>query len=317
MAKLRFITLDVFTDTRFSGNPLAVVFTESDKKLTPAQKLLIAREFNLSETVFVHPSGTDGTIPIDIYITDAEIPFAGHPTIGTGYYALTHLYPTQDVLTLKTKAGLIPVSRTSEGVSLEVPTDFRIHSPFPTTALRNHLSSRLSSSDYHDPHDDKCPVVSIVKGMTFILVRLASPESLSKLSGFPVDLISLPKGWLGEWEGLVGLYAYYLPGAGSIVDTNHVQARMFQGFLEDPATGSAASALSGYLATSLAAVVPASQTPDSKHTGRFEIVQGVDMGRKSTIHTQVILQPGNLEMQQITLKGRAVEVMEGAIDVDL
>lgn len=110
--ELSFATLDVFTSTRFEGNPLAVVRVPAALRgaVTSARKQAVAREFNLSETVFLHePVNGDAAaatvLEIDIFTVDQELPFAGHPTIGTSVLARHHFYPA--VETLLTKSGPI------------------------------------------------------------------------------------------------------------------------------------------------------------------------------------------------------------------
>lgn len=110
--ELSFTTLDVFTRTRFEGNPLAVVRVPAALRdaLTPERKQAVAREFNLSETVFLHePADSDEAtttvLEIDIFTVDQELPFAGHPAIGTAVLARHHLYPAVD--TLLTRSGPI------------------------------------------------------------------------------------------------------------------------------------------------------------------------------------------------------------------
>lgn len=89
--ELDFITIDVFTQTKYQGNPLAIVKVPSTITLTQEQKQSIAREFNLSETTFLHEQPTEKlSWKVDIFMTTAELPFAGHPTIGTACYALGH-----------------------------------------------------------------------------------------------------------------------------------------------------------------------------------------------------------------------------------
>ena len=89
--QLDFITVDVFTQTKYEGNPLAIVKVPSTTTLTQEQKQSIAREFNLSETTFLHEQPTEKlSWKVDIFMTTAELPFAGHPTIGTACYALSH-----------------------------------------------------------------------------------------------------------------------------------------------------------------------------------------------------------------------------------
>lgn len=85
---LSFNTLDVFTNARYSGNPLAIVHVPAGLDLSQTRKQAIAREFNLSETVFLHPAvpGSPNVFPVDIFTADEELPFAGHPTVGSGWF---------------------------------------------------------------------------------------------------------------------------------------------------------------------------------------------------------------------------------------
>ncbi|MFD1809466.1 PhzF family phenazine biosynthesis protein [Gemmobacter lanyuensis] len=114
---LAFHTLDVFTDTAFTGNPLAVVLGAD--ALTTAQMQIIAREFNLSETIFVQAPAQPGhRARVRIFLPGAEIPFAGHPTLGCAILLAEEDHPAGDfdtVLVLEEEAGLVPVRVTRRG----------------------------------------------------------------------------------------------------------------------------------------------------------------------------------------------------------
>ncbi|KAG6816421.1 hypothetical protein H0H87_006158 [Tephrocybe sp. NHM501043] len=290
--KLQFVQLDVFTTTRFLGNPLAIVHIPVGTEPSQAQKQRIAAEFNLSETVFLHePSDLNAPITIDIFTTTEELPFAGHPTIGSGWYLLSQA-PEKISVTLKTKAGTIPVIRDGARVKLQVPIDFKIHSPIHNPEYISALQPQLQSADYVNGDDGKQALASIVKGMTFVLLELTSVDALGRLQKYPTRL-DVP--FLGEWAGFVGVYAFAL-GSDGVVRT-----RMFDGALEDPATGSAASTLAGWLAT---------KRGHGKH--RIEIVQGVEMGRRSEISVDVEIGVDG-EVKRIDLGGEAVQVMEGLV----
>ncbi|KAF8066645.1 hypothetical protein FPV67DRAFT_1199758 [Lyophyllum atratum] len=292
--KLRFVQLDVFTTTRFLGNPLAIVHLPEKVELSQVQKQRIAAEFNLSETVFLHESSeSDAPTTIDIFTTTEELPFAGHPTIGSGWYLLSQS-PGKDTVTLRTKAGDIPVVRNGERVVLQVPIDFKVQDPFSQLSLKA-LQPRLGDADYVNGRGGAEAMVSIVKGMTFVLLQLASEEALAAMQPYPSRFITAS---LGEWAGFVGVYAFFERGDGV------VRTRMFDGTLEDPATGSAAATLGGWLGK-------------RRGEGRWkiEIVQGVEMGRKSEIWVEVVV-GGDGEVERIDLGGAAVDVMEGWIQVD-
>ncbi|KAJ7444538.1 hypothetical protein B0H11DRAFT_2341933 [Mycena galericulata] len=283
-AALRFTKLDVFTSTPFVGNPLAIVHVPSTVRLAQTEKQLIAREFNLSETVFHHEQDTiDSATPvvIDIFTTTEELPFAGHPTVGSGFYLLSRA-PHLDSVILRTKAGDIPVTRTPGGARLQVPIDFKIHASLSISAVKAAQAC-----------------ASIVKGMTFLLVAVASEDALARMQPYPTRLtIPDAPAVLGEWgRGFAGIYVFYER------DDGVVRTRMFDGVLEDPATGSAASTLGGWIAV---------RRGPGVHT--IEIVQGVEMGRRSEIKVVVDVGADGV-IKSMVLEGAAVKVMEGVLDV--
>ncbi|KAK7049908.1 hypothetical protein VNI00_005338 [Paramarasmius palmivorus] len=303
--KLNYALYDVFTSTRFLGNPLAIVSVPTSANLTQEQKQLIAREFNLSETTFVHDSQDNGSsFRTDIFTPHEELPFAGHPTVGTGFHLLSTIQSARNDVTLNIKAGSTPVHRLSEpdrGVKLQIPVDFKIHPSFSQVDVKQ-FQPKLSPSDYI--HGDGAePIVSIVKGMNFFLVELASVDALSRMNTYGAD-IHVPTSHLGAWARVTGdtenmfVYAFVQTSEGK------VRARMFgwPGF-EDPATGSAACTLGGYLAS-------------KKGAGkwRFEVTQGVEMGRKSEIMVFAQIDEGG-KVEKIELAGEAVKVMEGILEV--
>lgn len=300
--RFNFRIIDVFTNTRFIGNPLAIVHVPvtGSANLTQDRKQLVAREFNLSETVFMHDNPPDAApdtpVKIDIFTTEEELPFAGHPTVGSSWYLLSKAGGGRQRkgVTLRTKAGDIPaIPQDSGRVRLRVPIDFKEHGPIQLPWLKS-AQPDLSATDYAEGSDGKEPVASIVKGMNFVLLKLNSEDALKRLKGV-TQRIEVP--WLGEWQGLVGLYAFY-EGEGGLVRT-----RMFMDTVEDPATGSAASTLAAWL---------------GKRKGpgkwKFEIVQGVEMGRRSDIEVQVEVGRDG-EVAKVELGGEAVQVMEGVITV--
>ena len=304
--KLKFYQLDVFTTTTYKGNPLAIVHLPPGRDLEPERKLCIAQEFNLSETVFLHENDGDRDhMNIDIYTTSEELPFAGHPTIGSGWHLLNNVRPGISQTTLLTKAGSIPVVpllTNRQGlakVKLRVPVDFKVHAPYAHPTIKKD-QTRLNPDDYVNGLDGAEAVVSIVKGMTFLLVQVKSTDALARLGSF-AQRITIPG--LGDWSGFIGLYAFTIldkeAGNGELNGTFHIQTRMFDATLEDPATGSAASTLAGWLAQR-----------EGKGKWVVEIVQGVEMGRRSEIGVVVTIGDDG-EIKAIELVGSAVLVMEG------
>ncbi|KAK0235013.1 hypothetical protein EDD85DRAFT_773825 [Armillaria nabsnona] len=296
MATLYYTTLDVFTTTPFQGNPLAVVHLPSPESVSQQQRLLIAREFNFSETVFVHDqeeSDPGVVFAISIFTPSQELPFAGHPTVGAGCYLLSKI--GKDKLTLRTKAGDVLVSSEDTGVRLKVPIDFKVHAPYLNDILKA-KQPNLEDKDYVNGAEGAEAVVSIVKGMSFIVLELSSSEALGKLQPYS-QWFSLPDEHLGDWKGAGGpakLYAFVQMADGS------VRTRMFKGNYEDPATGSAACALGGWLGQ---------QIGDGYWS--FKLVQGVEIGRRSEITVFATISDG--QVVSIELAGNAVQVMEGKV----
>ncbi|KAM0276746.1 hypothetical protein ACHAQH_006457 [Verticillium albo-atrum] len=304
---LPFTTLDVFTETRLKGNPLAVVTIPHGTQLTQGQKQAIAREFNLSETTFVHDVADPASTTerrFDIFTPRAELPFAGHPTIGTAA-----ILQSQGVRTLVAKAGTIQIDQTADGsLRAAIPHNVRLHGqsvPAVPCGAQTAAETALAEAEVG------APLFSIVKGMTFALVEVASLEVLGAAKAglmpeLPADL--LDDGWREGWE----TRRYYFCWQGSrTVDGREVytiRTRMVKKALEDPATGSAACALCGYLAL---------HRLEGVSIG-FEIVQGVEMGRESTILVDVELgrgQTGEREMTSLHLGGKAVPIMDGTIRI--
>lgn len=318
--KVQFITTDVFTTTRYEGNPLGLVRLPKSQKLTQAQKQAIANEFNLSETVILHESEESyrkSEWTFDIFITTQEIPFAGHPTIGTICYLGRSLQASGagGVIegVLNCKAGKIPwkYDTASAKAAAEIPHDSHLHSRSLDVKGLQALGMQKAVTD---AVLDSAPFLSVVKGMTFCLVQLSSLEALKAVT---TRYQPLPEeGLTPEYvaHGVAGLFFYHVldegkPDSSTNVRTRMIRTRMVLGPLEDPATGSASSALAIYLAKHH----PKLRQPDQK-LHKFEMTQGVEMGRKSVIGLEVSLGESS-KVEKVILSGSAVEVMEGNITV--
>jgi PhzF family phenazine biosynthesis protein len=310
---LPFVTLDVFTTDRYAGNPLAIVRVPPGQHLTQEQKQIIAREFNYSETVILHESEGDNVEHrIDIFMTDAELPFAGHPSVGTACYLASNLKPDAKDRRLIMKAGVIPYryDATSATAFLNLPHDVHVHKLLlsPVQVAKTGIPEQVT-----DTLVGPISFVSIVKGMTFALLELSSIEALSAVSG-SMNPSMLPGNLDQPWyTGFLGT-KYFVDHGRRADGVVVLSTRMFMnnGLLEDPATGSAASALSAFLAKRLLhkeTVVP------EIYVCRFEIEQGVDMGRRSKIQTEVTLDGKSGDVQNIVLGGSAVKVMEGTLEI--
>ncbi|KAK7516089.1 uncharacterized protein IWZ02DRAFT_49800 [Phyllosticta citriasiana] len=326
--RLEYCTFDVFTLKRFAGNPLAIVHVPASTKLGQEDKQIVAREFNYSETVFLHAQEHDraNTWRIDIFLTMAEVPFAGHPTIGAAVCALSRLPPApgQDGRlvegTFITKAGEIPVRYyPHDGVATaRIPHNVHIHSGVlsRTQLLKIQPSIAILDSAKLPRVPLRSPVVSIVKGMTFALIQVNSLATLNAVAtgSFAVD-VPLDKDWD---QSFVALY-FYFRQADSTDGTRNLRTRMVEGTLEDPATGSAASALACYLS-----LVDQQTDGDGGGGGgargqtlKYHILQGVEMGRKSEIGVEVTLAPtaDPRAVETVVLSGSAMRIMEGSLSL--
>ncbi|KAK2009098.1 phenazine biosynthesis-like protein [Colletotrichum eremochloae] len=301
--ELPYTTVDVFTDTPFEGNPLAVVTIPTSVTLTQEQKQAIAREFNYSETTFVHevddPASTERRF--DIFTIHEELPFAGHPTIGTAIF----LKP-RGVNKLMAKAGPIDITDTGvDSVRAAIPHNTRLHQK----RLRD-----LGPGPYSDAAAElaeaevNAPIFSIVEGMTFVLIELPSLESLALAKMGPMKYHKqelLDEGWRNTF-----ITRYYFVRLGAeTVDGRVVQkirTRLIEPDMEDPATGSAACALSSYLSLHVL----------TEESLSFEITQGVEIGRRSHIYVDAKVGKGpngERKLETLHLGGKATRVMSGTI----
>ncbi|KAI1938913.1 hypothetical protein LOZ66_002988 [Ophidiomyces ophidiicola] len=312
---LHYVTLDVFTTKRFEGNALAVVFLEAPEQITQEQKQLVSREFNYSETIFVHPPVTgQRTRKIDIFTLDRELPFAGHPTIGATYWFLRSKgYGTTEVppSTLITKAGEIPISPGPENqiVGASIPHNVRIHAARMSLAELLRLHPELEPYLDATTNADGFPVVSIVKGMSAVHVCVPNLEALGKITtptgGYEIPAATPPAGgYLDDgWDvpGHVAIYFRVHNIWDEKLQKTVIRSRMFAGTLEDSATGSACSGMCSYLSLM------------EGKSATYQVVQGVEMGGRSEIGVCVELEGTGDKVLSVQLQGTAVKVAEGDI----
>ncbi|KAL7938680.1 Diaminopimelate epimerase-like protein [Trichoderma chlorosporum] len=308
--ELPFITLDVFTRTRFRGNALAVVTIPAGApKPTQEQKQIVAREFNLSETVFIHDVAdpeTNHARQIDIFLTTDEIAFAGHPTIGAAVSLLRG--SAHPVTELVTKAGRIAIARTADdSATATVPHNTHLHAA--TIASQPGISAaQLQANDTVRQLELAAPVFSLVNGVTFALIELPSLELLAEVA--PGGRKFSAEGFLDQgWQtGFIGRFYYVRTGSSTAggVPVVQLRTRMMADGFEDAATGSASSCLAAYLST---------QGGDKQTTPsrRYDFTQGVEMGKESAIQVDVNFTNGALDT--VILGGPAVQVMRGHLQI--
>ena len=302
--KLKFHTLDVFTNRKFAGNPLAVVLGADD--LTTAQMQTITREFNLSETTFVmKPKDPANTAMVRIFFPGGEMPFAGHPTLGTAL--LLAEINGLDEVRLELPAGLTPakITRGQGGFSGQftapiIPRTVPLTLP-PVTLIAQALNLPLDEIGF-DGHG----ICAIEGGPCFFFVPVKSRETLTNSRVFEPqwsEMLSIMRASETKTHLLDAAYLYTRGGDGK--DTSF-RARMFaptSGILEDPATGSATALLAAQL-------VKAEKLKDGAHTWQLE--QGYEMGRPSDLRLEADVVGGALKA--VRVGGSAVRVMSGEIE---
>ncbi len=301
--RYKFYTADVFTSRIFGGNPLAVLPHAAG--LTTKHMLNVAKEFNYSETVFVMPAQDKSNVRrLRIFTPGAELPFAGHPTIGTAFV----LASTGDLkvqgdemkIIFEEGAGPVPVLIRSEKgrpvfSQLTAPKRPEVGPPCPTAAEIAEVigieADEILQKGYA-PEAVSC-------GVPFLFVPLRNRNALRRAT---IRIDRWREILSRTWAPQVFLFSFDPEGAGS-----HVRARMFApelGLVEDPATGAAAVALAGYLASREA--VPAG-------TLAWVIEQGFEMGRPSILAIEADKSGG--EVTAVRVGGASVLVSEGTIAV--
>ncbi len=299
---VHYFTLDVFTDQRFGGNPLAVIL--DGRGLSSEQMLQITREFNYSESTFVLPAETpDTTRRVRIFTPGGEVPFAGHPTIGTAIALVFSgdVPATGDSarVVLGETVGPVPVTvRIQDGVPVWAQLSTAIlpteEPPMNRAAVAELLSltaAELHSSAQYAPAVTSC-------GLPFLIVPLSSRDAVARAR---VNESAYARTLRGTSCTMVMVFATVdeVPG----VD---VHCRVFcpdDGVPEDPATGSANAALGGYLAA---------RTP---RTGTLHWVsqQGIEMGRPSRLEIEVDKTADAITA--VRVGGSAVLMSEGRLRV--
>ena len=267
MRSFSFVTVDVFTDRRFGGNPLAV-FPDA-QGLSDGEMQSLAAEFNLSETTFVlPPADAANTARVRIFNRTAEMPFAGHPNVGTGRVLAGLSRARAGLLRFEEIAGLVEVHADGAGtVTIAAPQPLSLGEEMPAELLAGCVGI--------DPGEVLVaahrPVVASV-GNSFIVAEITPPaltRATPDVARFKAAREAFPH--LGARRLPLYLYA----NDGKNAEATRLRARMFSplsGTIEDAATGSAATPLVALL-LSLGAADKA----------RYDITQGVEMGRPSLL----------------------------------
>jgi len=296
---LVFETVDVFAETRFGGNPLAVM-TDA-RGLSSADMQNIAREFNYSEVTFVLPSADPAnTARVRIFTPTNEIPFAGHPNVGTGYVLarIGSLFgrPVSDAMRFEEDGGLVEVEAIRRdgrvaGASIRAPQDLQVGDEIARSVVA--ACASLTADDIVAERHE--PMFASV-GLPFAFAEVRSVERLAIAAPDIAAFHEAHRRYPNPIERF-SLFVYARTGA------RRVRARMFaplSNILEDPATGSASAALGALLASL------------ERDDDGFDLTidQGVEMGRPSVIQVGVTMRGGR---RSVIVSGSCVPVMRGTL----
>lgn len=277
----RYVLLDVFTATPFAGNPLAV-FADA-ATLKDAQMAQLAKELNLSESVFI-TAREPGRIALRIFTPNGELPFAGHPSVGTAWLARTLGWHDADTpLILAEGVGDVPIRFAGTQAWLTTAQPLEVSEDSLSFEQAAEILGLSQAQIATRPVRASC-------GVPYQLIELADLDALASVQ---VESGALARALPAATERNLYLYVRDTP--------QRLRTRMFTGetsLYEDPATGSAAAPLIGYLSRQSGI-----QTRD------WQIVQGVEMERPSHIHGRVSRAEAN--QQTIQIGGEALIVGEG------
>jgi trans-2,3-dihydro-3-hydroxyanthranilate isomerase len=290
--KVRFATVDVFTQQRFGGNPLAVVVDA--RGLSDSEMQALAAEFNYSETMFVLPPDDSAhTAKVRIFNRTYEMPFAGHPNVGTAYVLASQGMGEGDVMLFEELAGLVEVridrdaAGTVIGATIAAPQALSLG---PEVSVGD-VASCVGLAEEEIVVRAHRPRVASV-GVTFVLAEVeasALGRARPSLEAFLHLLERSP-----ELNGRLSIHLYARDGDARL------RARMFApaaGTVEDPATGSANAALAAFLLSL-----------GGTSSNAFDVMQGVEMGRPSLLHVSARRTEDGV---RATVRGTCVPVFTG------
>ncbi len=268
MKSFDYQTLDVFTGAAFGGNQLAV-FTDA-QDLSDAEMQALAAEMNYSETTFVlPPSDPAHDARVRIFHRTAEMPFAGHPNVGTAFVLGRQQRIRKDRLLFEEMAGLVEARLWRDG---ETVSGAEIDAPQSLSVYESFAANDVAACAGLEPRDVRCashPPTRASVGVDFVLAEV-SDEALKRAAPDRSAFERVAEQYLGREASRLSLFLYCLP------EREPLRARMFAplaGTWEDPATGSAHSALAAFRLSL-----------SDKEELSYEAVQGVEMGRPSRLH---------------------------------
>lgn len=295
MIKATYRLLDVFTDKKFGGNQLAIF--EDATKIPPEMFQNIARELNLSETVFLFPKNSDGSHPMRIFTPVKELPTAGHPSIGTAYFLAQKFEKKESnhKITLAQNIGLIEVEIKMSKKGPLLATMYQVLPSFGKIFGNRAEIAQLLNLTISDLMD--YPIQEVSCGVPYVIVPVRTVENIQNLT-FNTQI----------WEELQyklknkSIYVFTPVG---LLPNGDLHGRMFApeiGIIEDPATGSANGPLACYL------------FKYNIKKGPLVSEQGFEINRPSTIYIEIESEKGVIK--NVKVGGQAVFVGKGQLSID-
>jgi trans-2,3-dihydro-3-hydroxyanthranilate isomerase len=287
---LRFNIVDVFAEEKLKGNQLAV-FRDQDTSSELMQR--IAKEMNFSETTFITAVNYARHVyGVRIFTPESELPFAGHPTLGTAYVIQQEMIGEKvDRVTLEMKAGEIPVIFTYKGEKPEILWMRQLNPVFGEVHPKNRFAEFLGLKP--EDIDPEFPIQEVSTGVYFYMIPLASREALKRVSVDWSGLNAYSEGTSARWPHM---FCREPEDA-----DNHLKARMLTSFTEDPATGSANGCLAGYLVKH--------RYFDSPEVN-IRVEQGAEVGRHSLLYLRAKETGSEIE---VNVGGKCAMVARGEL----
>jgi trans-2,3-dihydro-3-hydroxyanthranilate isomerase len=283
-----FTIVDVFAEQPYAGNQLAVFRNAAG--LSDEQMQTLAREMNFSETTFIlSDTPCDGGYDVRIFTIDEELPFAGHPTLGTAYVIRRDIASANQIV-LNLKVGQIPVDFMPDGLiwmQQKPPTFGQIYEPEQVAPLIG-----VNTDDI----DTRFPVQIVSTGVPFPIIPLKTREAVVRAR--------LNNGLYHEWRTETGRDKVFLFCAEPYDAENHLNARMFWGSGEDPATGSANGCLAGYLVKHLYF---------GTDSVSVRVEQGYEIKRKSVLYLRAAPNTDDPNVIDVRVGGRVQDMASGRL----
>ena len=299
MKKYKFYQVDVFTDTPLEGNPLAV-FPEAEG-LTSEQMQAIAREMNLSEPTFIlSPSDPKADFKVRIFTIDRELPFAGHPVLGTHYVLALEgrieLKEPKTVVWQEIGVGILPVELRIKGGQIEKVIMTQKKPEFISTFQDAELMAKAFSLPPEEIRETGLPIEIVSTGMPQMMIPLKSLKAMQSLQ--------INSAAMDEACHRAGNDQLFLFTLETLKPESTVHTRFFAHFtqiFEDPATGSASGALGAYLVKNRVVKV--------EPTAHIISEQGYEMKKPSTVYIEV--DSKGEEISEVRVGGQVIKVMDG------